>query len=212
MKFKVSSNANDEPPYIGSILVVCIFSASYRGIKSMTDSLNRYSLHSNGVVMNSAGINNDFNHKLLELSDNETDEIIQIEYYPSAEYDIKYHVILRCEEEPKGTVAFIHQMKNIEEKELSKFETKYILNSLSKLVLPVMLTNEHDESRGYVSLQPDVKSAVVINTDINKTKFEWFSSDESNYPNKLEQLINLVDMINDLIEPDTSNLFMPIYY
>jgi hypothetical protein len=138
-------------------------------------------------------------------------EIIEVEYYPSAEHDIKYLVIIYCEEEPRGTVSFIHQMKKIEEKELSKFEVNSIFKTLSKLVLPFMLFDEYKESTSYVNIIPNVKSAIVINTDINKTKFEWFSSDESNYPYKLDQLMDLVEMINDLIDPDTSDLSMPIY-
>jgi hypothetical protein len=155
--------------------------------------------------------NEDFNNELIDFyEDEDLVEIIQVEYYPWADNDIKYVVIIQLDEEPAGTVEFVHQQVKISDKTLSRFEARSVFKSLSELTLPLTLWNDL-ETTSLVDILPDIKSAIVINTNIKKTKFEWYSSDSMNYPNQLEKLDKLVEIINDLIDPDTSNLSMPIY-
>lgn len=155
--------------------------------------------------------NDDFD---TELTDSHEDadlvELIRVEYYPWAGNDIKYVVIIQLDEEPAGTIEFIHQQVKISDKTLARFEAGSVFKSLSELTLPLTLRNNL-ESSSLISVLPDIKSAIVINANINKTKFEWYSSDSMNYPKQLEKLDKLVEIITDLIDPDTSNLPMPFY-
>jgi hypothetical protein len=121
--------------------------------------------------------NEDFNNELIDLyEDEDLVEIIQVEYYPWADNDIKYVVIIQLDEEPTGTVEFVHQQVKISDKTLSRFEARSVFKSLSELTLPLTLWNDL-ETTSLVDILPDIKSAIVINTNIKKTKFEWYSSE-----------------------------------
>ena len=155
--------------------------------------------------------NDDLNNELIVLDEDEDlVEIIKVEYYPWADNDIKYVVIIELDEVPTGNVSFVHQKIKISEKRLSRFEARNVFKLLVDLTLPLTLWNDLETSN-LIGILPDIKSAIVINTNINKSKFEWYSSDSMNHPKQLKKLDKLVEIIRDLIDPDTSNLSMPIY-
>lgn len=155
--------------------------------------------------------NDDFGDGYIYLNcDKEAAEIVQVEYYPWADHDIKYVATLHLEEEPKGTVSFYHQQIKISDITLSQLEARNVFNSLSELTMPWTLWSDLTKPC-LTTICPDIKSAIVINTNINKTKFEWLSSDSINNPGKYQKLDKLTDMISNLIDPNTSNLWMPKY-
>lgn len=163
------------------------------------------------VNMKNIDRNDDFEVGLLDLDDDEDlFETFQIEYYPYADSDIKYLVMINLIDDYEGTVAFIYEQREIKKETLSKFEAKSVFELISNLSLPVTLWDEV-KIVNEIEVCPDVKQAIVFNTKINKTKFEWYSSDSMNYPEKLDQLNKLVEVICDLIEPDTSGLSMPVF-
>ncbi len=156
--------------------------------------------------------NIDSNEDLDDEFEDEDDleEVIQIEFFPYAECDIKYQVNIENLLDPIGSVEFLYWGKRIDERQLSKFESKSLLKLLSNLSLPLTFTDQADFHKT-VSILPVIESALVVNTFINKCKFQWSNSDEENYSEKLSQVLQLTEMISDLIDPDTSNLEMPTY-
>jgi len=105
-------------------------------------------------------------------------------------------------------IEFVYKKTVREHKTLLDHEIGILIESLSKLEFPLLVTSP-DET---MMIRPVVQTLLRIKNYSCDLRIVWTNSDSANVPLVYSKLDNLIETIENLLPIKTEGLDLPIYY